>query len=134
LEFLRFFDLYPKQRDLLTVAVDQGIFTTIKALLGSPLLFWSIAVMLPLHLMYLSCAALALCSRAILDRAGVAALFTAGYYMAIAGGPGDCPPSRNAHHLHFYRIWPLRGVRLADISNPVGHETFRFLATTLLWA
>jgi hypothetical protein len=88
-EFLRFFDLYPKQGDLLTVAVDQGIFTTVKTLLASPLLFWSIVLILPLHLMYLSCAAIALCSRATLDRAGFAALFIAAYYMAMAGGPGD---------------------------------------------
>jgi hypothetical protein len=89
IEFLRFFDLYPKQGDLLTVEVDKGIITTIETLLVNPLLFWSIAVLLPLQLMYLSCALVTLCSRAILDPAILAALFIMGYYMAIAGGPGD---------------------------------------------
>jgi hypothetical protein len=88
-EYLRFFDLYPKQGELLTIAVDQGIITTVEALLGSPLLFWSIAVLLPLQIMYLSCAGITLCSRRILDPAIFAAAFIAGYYMAIAGGPGD---------------------------------------------
>ena len=55
-EFLRFFNLYPKQGELLAVDVDKGVITTIEALLGSPLLFWSIAVLLPLQLTYLSCA------------------------------------------------------------------------------
>jgi asparagine N-glycosylation enzyme membrane subunit Stt3 len=88
-EFIRFFDLYPKQGELLTVDVDKGIIATVETLLASPLLFWSIAVMLPVHLIYLSCACITLCSRAILDRASLAALFIVSYYMTIAGGPGD---------------------------------------------
>ena len=88
-EFLRFFDLYPKQAELLTVEVDKGIITTVKALLVSPLLFWSIAVLLPLQLMYLSCGCITLCSAEILDAAILAVVFIVGYYMAIAGGPGD---------------------------------------------
>jgi Dolichyl-phosphate-mannose-protein mannosyltransferase len=88
-EYLRFFNLYPKQDDLLATAVDQGILTTVEALFASPLLFWSIAVMLPLQLMYMSCACVTLCTRRILDPAIFAGLFIAGYYMAIAGGPGD---------------------------------------------
>jgi len=88
-EYLRFFHLYPKQDDLLTTAVDKGIITTVEALIASPLLFWSIAVLLPLQIMYLSCACITLCSRRILDAATFAVVFIAGYYMAIAGGPGD---------------------------------------------
>jgi hypothetical protein len=88
-EYLRFFNLYPKQGELLTIAVDQGIITTLEALFASPLLFWSIAVMLPLQLMYVSCACITLCRRTILDAATFAVVFIAGYYMAIAGGPGD---------------------------------------------
>ena len=88
-EFLRFFNLYPKQGELLTVDVDKGIITTMHTLLITPLLFWSIAVMLPLQLMYLSCAGITLFSRATLDPAILAALFMIGYYMAVAGGPGD---------------------------------------------
>jgi len=88
-EFLRFFNLYPKQGELLTVDVDKGGIATIEALLGSPLLFWSIAVLLPLQLMYLSCAGITLCSRTILDPAIFAVVFILMYYMVIAGGPGD---------------------------------------------
>jgi hypothetical protein len=88
-EYLRFFNLYPKQDELLTTAVDQGIIRTLEALFASPLLFWSIAVMLPLQLMYVSCACITVCSRRILDAGTFAVVFIAGYYMAIAGGPGD---------------------------------------------
>jgi hypothetical protein len=88
-EYLRFFNLYPKQGELLTIAVDQGIMGTVEALLGSPLLFWSIALMLPLQLIYVSCACITLCSRRRLDLAIFAVVSIAGYYMAIAGGPGD---------------------------------------------
>jgi len=88
-EYLRFFNLYPKQGDLLATAVDQGILTTVEALFASPLLLWTIAIMLPLQLLYVSCACVTLCSRRILDPAIFPVLFIAGYYMAIAGGPGD---------------------------------------------
>jgi len=88
-EYLRFFDLYPKQGDLLTTAVDGGIIATVEALFASPLLFWSIAVMLPLQIIYVSCAGVTICSRTILDPAIFAVVFIAAYYMAIAGGPGD---------------------------------------------
>jgi hypothetical protein len=45
--------------------------------------------MLPLQLMYICCACVTLCSRVLLDPAVLAVLFIMGYYMAIAGGPGD---------------------------------------------
>ena len=38
-EFLRFFDLYPKEGGLLTVEVDKGTIATIKALFADPLFF-----------------------------------------------------------------------------------------------
>jgi hypothetical protein len=88
-EFLRFFDLYPKEGGLLTVEVDKGIIATIQALFANPLLFWSTAMMLALLLIYLSCACITFCGRVILDPAIVAVLLIVGYYMAIAGGPGD---------------------------------------------
>ncbi len=88
-EFLRFFDLYPKEGGLLTVEVDKGIVPTIEALYANPLLFWSTAIMLPLLLIYLSCACVTLCSRLILNPAILAVSLIMGYYMAIAGGPGD---------------------------------------------
>jgi hypothetical protein len=88
-EFLRFFDLYPKEGGLLTVAIDKGRIATIKALYANPLLFWSTAVMLPILLIYLSSACITLCSRAIQDPSIVALSLIAAYYMIIAGGPGD---------------------------------------------
>jgi hypothetical protein len=138
-EFLRFFNLYPKQGELLTIAVDKGVITTVEALLASPLLFWSIAVMLPLQIMYLSCACITLCSRTILDPAIFAVMFIAGYYMAIAGGPGDWGRFRHpampiicmlaGYGLHLVLAWrrlkpQLQGFpdRLA-ISRLVGSES-----------
>lgn len=88
-EFLRFFDLYPKEGGLLTVEVDKGIISTIGSLFANPLLFWSTAIMLPLLLISLSCACITLCGRVILDPAILAVSLMTGYYMAIAGGPGD---------------------------------------------
>ena len=46
-------------------------------------------MMLPMQLISLIYACVTLCSRAILDPAIFAVLFIMGYYMAIAGGPGD---------------------------------------------
>jgi hypothetical protein len=88
-EYIRFFDLYPKQGGLLTVEVDKGAIATIEALFANPLLFWLTAMMLPLQITYLLCACITLCGRVILDPAILAVLFIVGYYMAIAGGPGD---------------------------------------------
>jgi hypothetical protein len=88
-EFIRFFDLYPKQDGLLTVEVDKGIIATIEALFANPLLFWSTVMMLPLLLISLSCACITVCSRVIQDPAILAVSSMTGYYMAIAGGPGD---------------------------------------------
>jgi hypothetical protein len=88
-EFLRFFDLYPKEGGLLTVEVDKGRIATIKALYANPLLFWSTALMVPVLLTYLSSACVTLCSRVILDPSILAVSLIVAYYMAIAGGPGD---------------------------------------------
>ncbi len=88
-EFLRFFDLYPRDGGLLTVAVDKGRIATVEALYAYPLLFWSTAMMLLMLLIYLSSACVTLCSPAIQDPSILAAWLIASYYMAIAGGPGD---------------------------------------------
>jgi hypothetical protein len=88
-EFLRFFDLYPKEGGLLTVEVDKGIIAAIEALFANPLLFWSTAMMLPPLLINLSCTCITLCGRVMLDPAILAVLLIMGYYTATAGGPGD---------------------------------------------
>jgi Dolichyl-phosphate-mannose-protein mannosyltransferase len=51
-EFVRFFDLYPKDGGLLEVAVDKGISKTLQSLLHNPLLAWSTIALLALQLMY----------------------------------------------------------------------------------
>jgi hypothetical protein len=74
-EFLRFFDLYPKEGGLLTVEVDEGTSATIEALFANPLLFWSTAMMLPLLLTCLWYACITICGRAIRNPAVLAVLF-----------------------------------------------------------
>jgi len=88
-EFLRFFDLYPKEDGLLGLEVDKGLIKTVEELGHSRMLFWSTVVLLPLQLMYLSCVLIAVSRRSIRDPAILAALLIAGYYIAIAGGPAD---------------------------------------------
>jgi hypothetical protein len=88
-EFLRFFDLYPKEGGLLTVEVDKGRIATIEALYANSLLFWSTATMLLVLLIYLSSACITLCGWVMLDSSILAVSLIMGYYMAIAGGPGD---------------------------------------------
>jgi hypothetical protein len=88
-EFLRFFDLYPKDGGLLTVEVDKGRIATIEALYAYPLLFWSTAMMVPVLLIYLSSACTTLWGWVILDPSILAVFLIIGYYMAVAGGPGD---------------------------------------------
>jgi hypothetical protein len=115
-EFIRFFDLYPKQDGLLTVEVDKGIIATIEALFANPLLFWSTVMMLPLLLISLSCACITVCSRVIQDPAILAVSSMTGYYMAIAGwtrGLGPISPSCDAYHLRLGCGWSMRGAQPA---------------------
>ncbi len=88
-EFLRFFDLYPKNGGLLEIEVDKGIIKTLEALLLTPLLGWTTVVLLALQFVYLSGVCIALSRRLIRDPAIFAALLIVGYYLAIAGGAGD---------------------------------------------
>jgi len=85
-EFLRFFDLYPKDGGLLDIAVDQGVGKTLKALALNPLLAWSTLGLVALQLIYLSCALLAVARLPRLDPAILLGLFIIGYYFAIPGG------------------------------------------------
>jgi len=69
--------------------VDKGIVKTIRTLLLTrPIVFWSNAVLLPLQLMYLSCACIVLFSKRLMfDPSNLAALLIVSYYLAISGGP-----------------------------------------------
>jgi 4-amino-4-deoxy-L-arabinose transferase-like glycosyltransferase len=118
-EFLRFFDLYPKDGGLLTVAVDKGRIATVEALYAYPLLFWSTAMMLPMLLIYLSSACVTLCSTAIQDPSILAAWLIASYYMAIAGGPGDWGRFR---HPVMPIICALAGYGLYTVRSRLRHD------------
>jgi 4-amino-4-deoxy-L-arabinose transferase-like glycosyltransferase len=85
-EFLRFFDLYPKDGGLIDIAVDEGIVKTLEALLNNPLLLWSTVVLLGLQLILLLYACRALSGRSILDPAILTALVVVAYYFALPGG------------------------------------------------
>ena len=86
-EFLRLFDLFPKEGGLIDVAVDKGIVETVEALFRNPLLAWSTVALLALQFMYLSFACVGLCKRSILKPATLAAAVIMVYYLAIPGGP-----------------------------------------------
>jgi hypothetical protein len=87
-EFLRFFDLYPKQGGLVEVVIGKSTIKTIEVLLSIPLVVLSVIVLLPPLLIYLSCACVALFRRPM-DPAVLVALLIIGYYLGIAGGPTD---------------------------------------------
>ena len=86
-EYVRFFDLYPKEGGLIDVAVDKGIVKTLEALFLNPILAWSTVVMLAVQFMYFSGACMAISKRSILDPAILAGLVIMVYYLAIPGGP-----------------------------------------------
>jgi len=88
-EFLRIFDLYPKNGSLLDIAVDKSIVKTLKTLCLSPMLAWSTVGLLVLQLVYLTCACLAISRESIRDPAIVGALMIMSYYLIIPGGPAD---------------------------------------------
>jgi Dolichyl-phosphate-mannose-protein mannosyltransferase len=88
-DFLKFFDLYPKQGGLLGVLVDQGAVKTMEALLFTrPLVFWSNVVLLPLLSLNLLCACAVLFSKRLMrDPCVLTALLIVTYYLLISGGP-----------------------------------------------
>ncbi len=88
-EFLRFFDLYPKDGGLLETEVDKGVGKTLEALFRIPLLGWSTVVLLALQIVYLLGACMALSGRLLRDSAMLMVLLVMGYYCAIPGGPTD---------------------------------------------
>jgi hypothetical protein len=90
IEFLRFFDLYPKRGGLLGVLVDQDAVKTMETLLYTrPLVFWSNVVLLPLLAITLLCACVVLFSKRLMrDPCILTALLIATYYLLISGGPG----------------------------------------------
>lgn len=86
-EYVRFFDLYPKEGGLIDVAVNKGIVQTVEALFRNPILAWSTVLMLAVQFMYISAACMSVSRRSILDPAILAVLVIMVYYLAIPGGP-----------------------------------------------
>ncbi len=88
-EFLKLFDLYPKEGGLHELLVDQGIVKTVEALFFTrPLIFWSNVVLLPLLMFNLFCACAVLFSKRLMrDSCVLIALLIVTYYMLISGGP-----------------------------------------------
>jgi Dolichyl-phosphate-mannose-protein mannosyltransferase len=88
IEFLKFFDLYPKQGGLLGKAVDIGILRTIGLLFAKqPLVFWSSALLMPLQLLLFLSAGVVLFSRRLMREPQIiVAILGAAYYLTISGG------------------------------------------------
>jgi 4-amino-4-deoxy-L-arabinose transferase-like glycosyltransferase len=130
-EFLRFFDLYPKQGGLLHVEVDKGIVKTLETALRTPLLFWSIVALLPLQFIYLACTCVTVSSRASRDAAIFAVLLIAGYYMAIAGGPGDWGRFR---HPVMPIVCVVAGYGLSEVWNRLRRTDSRLVSGALQYS
>ncbi len=124
-EFLRFFDLYPKDGGLLEVAVDKGVIEALKTLLLNPLLAWSTAVLLALQFVYLSGAYVALRKRSTLeDPAILAALLIMGYYLAIPGGPAVWGRFRHP-------AMPMMCALAAYGLTAIGRRTYKALSSSI---
>jgi 4-amino-4-deoxy-L-arabinose transferase-like glycosyltransferase len=87
-DFLKMFDLYPKQGGLLGVLVDEGTVRTMEALFFTrPLVFWSNVVLFPLlALNLLSACAVLFSKQLIRDPCVLGILLIVIYYLLISGG------------------------------------------------
>jgi len=88
-EFVRFYDLYPKQNDLLETAVDHGPRGAVKALLLDQSLAWSTMALLALQLLYLSSACIAAFKTPRWEPAILSVMVIMGYYLVLPGGASD---------------------------------------------
>src|SRR5262249_27681859 len=88
-EFIKLFELYSKRGRLLGKVVDVGLPQTIGLLfLKHPLVFWSSVLIVPLQLLFFSCASLVFFSRRLVSQPQViAAIAAAAYFVIISGGP-----------------------------------------------
>ncbi len=88
-EFVRFYDLYPKQNDLLETAVDNGPRGAVKRLLLDQALAWSTMALLALQLLYLSSACITVFKAPRWEPAILIVLVIMGYYLVLPGGASD---------------------------------------------
>jgi 4-amino-4-deoxy-L-arabinose transferase-like glycosyltransferase len=89
-DYLKFFNLYPKRGGLLGKVVDVGFLHVIGLLfVQHPLVFWSNALLAPLLLFLLASASLVLFSKKLMTQPQIVAIIAiAAYFIVIAGGPG----------------------------------------------
>jgi hypothetical protein len=89
IELLTFFGLNPMRDGLPGTAMDAGLLKTAGILfMKYPLVFWSSMLLLPLQLLFLSCACLVLFSRRLIRQPQIiAAIAIAMYFITISGGP-----------------------------------------------
>ncbi len=111
-EYVRFFDLYPKQGGLLETAVDQGVVKTLQAMFRNKLLAWSTMILLLIHFVYLSGASIGLCKSSMRDPAVLLMIVAVGYYLALPGGPSDWGRYRHPA-MPLICVFAGYGVRLA---------------------
>jgi hypothetical protein len=113
--FLKFFDLYPKEGGLMGMLVDQGVVKTMEALfLTRPLVFWTHVVLLPLLAVNLLGACAVLFSRRLMrDPAVLTALLVVSYYLLISGGPA-------AHSRFRHPVMPIISILAAYGSSRIG--------------
>jgi 4-amino-4-deoxy-L-arabinose transferase-like glycosyltransferase len=88
-EFVRFFDLYPKEGGLLDIAINDGIIKTLGALFSNKLLAWSTVVLLTLHLLYVAGLCDSLLKGPLSDPALLMVSLIMSYYLLLPGGPSD---------------------------------------------
>lgn len=96
--FLKLFGLKPNEGAVERKPVDQGVLKTAAAfIMANPLVFWSDVLLLPLELLYLAGACVALLSSRAMMRSPciIAAVLTIVYYVVISGGPAGYSRFRN---------------------------------------
>lgn len=115
-DFLKLFNLYPKQGGLLGMLVDQGVVRTMEVLfLTRPLVFWSNLVVLPLLVLNLLGACVVLFSKRLMrDPCVLTALLIGTYYLVISGGPAALARFR---HPAMPIVSILAGYGIARISG-----------------
>ena len=88
-EFVRFFDLYPKEGGLLDTAINDGVIKTLEVLFSNRLLAWSTIVLFTLHLLYITGLCESLFKAPPSDPAFFIVLLIMSYYLLLPGGPSD---------------------------------------------
>jgi hypothetical protein len=87
IEFLRLFDLYPKEGGLLDVAVDGGMVKAVQVMMLNPLLTWGSVALLGLQFVYVLGACRAVFRLRVENATVLTILIIMVYYVVVPGGP-----------------------------------------------